>query len=107
MTLNYYENLRHCIFFLKFVLSKNKCFAASSKICCSFWQYQKRSKPRRPLKKILKDVKDFLEKPIRLPYSYDCDLSTLLVPITFAQAILSSRSDGLWSSALPEAVKAL
>jgi SpoVK/Ycf46/Vps4 family AAA+-type ATPase len=40
--------------------------------------------------KILDDVKDFLEKSIWLPYSYDYDLLTLLVPVTFAQAIFQA-----------------
>lgn len=50
---------------------------------------QNRSKPR-SLKKILRDIKDFLRRSVWLPYSYDYDLLTLLVPVTYAQAVFQS-----------------
>jgi hypothetical protein len=50
---------------------------------------QKRSKPR-ALKAILADIKNFLRGEVWLPYRYDYDLLTLLVPVTYAQAIFQS-----------------
>lgn len=50
---------------------------------------QKRSKPRH-IKTILREVKSFLRRMVWLPYAYDYDLLTLLVPITFAQAVFQA-----------------
>jgi len=50
---------------------------------------QKRSKSR-PLKMILRDVKGFLQSAVWLPFAYDYDLLTLLVPVTFAQAVFQA-----------------
>jgi hypothetical protein len=44
----------------------------------------------RSLGKILEDVKAFLKQSVWLPFEYDYDLLTLLVPVTFAQAIFQS-----------------
>jgi len=44
----------------------------------------------RSLGEILKDVKDFLKESAWLPFRHDYDLLTLLVPVTFAQAIFQS-----------------
>ena len=41
----------------------------------------------KPLKSLLKEVKTFLKNSVRLPFDSDYDLLTLLVPVTFAQAI--------------------
>lgn len=43
-----------------------------------------------PLGEILKDVKDFLKESVWLPFQQDYDLLTLLVSVTFAQAIFQS-----------------
>jgi len=50
---------------------------------------QNRGKPR-SLKTILKDVKAFLRHEVWLPYDYDYDLLTLLVPTTFAQSVFQA-----------------
>jgi hypothetical protein len=50
---------------------------------------QKRSRTR-SLKMILREVKDFLKKSVWLPYRYDYDLLTLLVPATYAQAVFQA-----------------
>lgn len=44
----------------------------------------------RSLGEILNDVKSFLKQSVWLPYLHDYDLLTLLVPITFAQAVFQS-----------------
>lgn len=44
----------------------------------------------RSLRAILSDVRAFLGKNVWLPSSYDYDLLTLLVPVTFAQAVFQS-----------------
>jgi hypothetical protein len=44
----------------------------------------------RPISEMLAEVKAFLKQSIWLPYDYDYDLLTLLVPVTFAQAVFQS-----------------
>lgn len=44
----------------------------------------------RPLKTILAEVNKFLRQSVWLPYEYDYDLLTLLVPVTYAQAVFQS-----------------
>lgn len=44
----------------------------------------------RHISEMLGEVKAFLKQSVWLPYDYDYDLLTLLVPITFAQAIFQS-----------------
>jgi energy-coupling factor transporter ATP-binding protein EcfA2 len=48
-----------------------------------------KSKPR-SLKTILSEVNTFLRQSVWLPYEHDYDLLTLLVPITYAQAVFQS-----------------
>lgn len=51
--------------------------------------HKNRSKTRR-LPEILTDVKEYLTKNVWLPFAHDYDLLTLLVPVTFSQAIFKA-----------------
>lgn len=56
----------------------------------SIQTYRKGEAKTRPLKELLKEVKAFLRQTVWLPYDYDYDLLTLLVPVTYAQAVFQS-----------------
>lgn len=52
--------------------------------------FQENRTQTRPLKVLLEKIKTFLRNSVWLPYDYDYDLLTLLVPVTFAQAVFQS-----------------
>lgn len=56
----------------------------------SIEKFQQNNFQTRPLAALLSEVKTFLENSVWLPYKYDYDLLTLLVPVTYAQAIFQS-----------------
>lgn len=72
------------------ISSRPKASDYSTWSWASINSYKDGKSKTRPLPEILREVKAYLKSAVWLPYEWDYDLLTLLVPVTYAQAVFQA-----------------